>query len=132
MSHSELITNRDSLSFTTTSTTRSHDKVYDRERHANCLLELYKHTRLEGQQLDKILSATNEMEREIQAGFARINSRLHNIEAYEKNEDACLDRVDYAPFLKADGTAIANFLRNGEPVEDLDSISINISHRCPL
>lgn len=114
------------------------DGLYDREGHADCLLELSKHTRLHGQHLDKILSATNEMgrkvqeiRREMQAGFARINTRLHNIEAREKNEDAYLCRVDWVPLLKADGTTIANFPRDSEAVEDLDSMSTTIVRSCP-
>lgn len=80
-----------------------------------------------------------EIRREMRAGFARIdsrldnmNTRLHNNEARKKNDDAVFRRVDYVPLLKADGTAIANFPRDAEAVQDLDSMSINIVHSYPL
>ncbi|KAF4952805.1 hypothetical protein FGADI_6466 [Fusarium gaditjirri] len=65
------------------------------------------------------------MQRQMQAGFSRIDRRLHNIEARAKNEDAFIRRPDYIPLLKTDGTEIANFPLNAEEVEGLNTQAIN-------
>ncbi|KAF5983606.1 hypothetical protein FCOIX_3132 [Fusarium coicis] len=69
--------------------------------------------------------AIEEMQRQMQAGFARIDCRLRNIEARPKSEDAFERRADYVLLVKADGTAIPNFPLNSEAVEGLNTLAIN-------